>query len=224
MRREMTSPTGGDRKVVACEVVVAPGDANGVYGAASSPNARLIAGTIDTRVRAMTRAELVLIWQRRWRRSPPKGLSRRLLEGNTAWLLQAEASGGLTAATRRRLDALARPRRNDSNNALQVGQPNTVNPKAARHRLRPGTRLIRQWHGRSYVVEVIEGSFVYEGQKYTSLTSIACAITGTRWSGPRFFGLNASTAGASPKRHGRKAPPKDRHTDIRVTHEEREDE
>ena len=219
----MAYPTGGDRKVVACEVVVAPGDAYGVYGAASSPNARLIAGTIDTRVRAMTRAELVLIWQRRWRRPPPKGLSRRLLEGNAAWLLQAEASGGLTAATRRRLDALARSHRSDSDSAVNDRQQKTAIPKAARHRLRPGTRLIRQWQGHSYVVEVIESGFVYEGKKYTSLTSITRAITGTHWSGPRFFGLNAKTTGRRQVQSRQNSPQHSRQIDITMNRGEHGD-
>ncbi|WP_206419884.1 DUF2924 domain-containing protein [Minwuia thermotolerans] len=159
-------------------------------------------GTIDTRVRAMAREELTVLWQRRWRRPPPKGLSRRLLEGNAAWLLQAEASGGLTAATRRRLDALARSSGSGADGAVDGSAPIREVPSAGRRNLRPGSRLIRQWHGRSHVVEVTDAGFTYEGRHFTSLTAIARAITGAGWSGPRFFGVNASAAGAGLSRRG----------------------
>jgi hypothetical protein len=56
-------------------------------------------------------------------------------------------------------------------------------------RLKTGTRLIREWRGRTYVAEVIEGGIELDGQRYASLSHVARAITGTRWSGPRFFGL-----------------------------------
>ena len=53
----------------------------------------------------------------------------------------------------------------------------------------PGARLIREWNGRRYVVEVVKDGFVMDGMSYRSLTAIAFSITGARWSGPRFFGL-----------------------------------
>ncbi len=55
--------------------------------------------------------------------------------------------------------------------------------------LPPGTRLVREWHGRPYTVEVLESGFLCDGQRYRSLSEVARAITGARWSGPRFFGL-----------------------------------
>jgi hypothetical protein len=68
--------------------------------------------------------------------------------------------------------------------------PNAEPAKAApKQHLSLGTRLIRDWSGRSHVVEVIEGGFVYDSQLYRSLTAIARKITGAHWSGPRFFGL-----------------------------------
>ncbi|WP_281020100.1 DUF2924 domain-containing protein [Minwuia sp. IMCC3060] len=147
---------------------------------------------VDTRVRAMSRDELAVSWQRRWRRPPPKGISRRLLECSAAWLIQAEAHGGLAAATRRRLDALAGARRSSRDCAEDDRQqPGKIDRTTPRRKLRPGSRLVRQWQGRSHVVEVIDGGFTYEGRSYTSLTAIAREITGARWSGPRFFGLNA---------------------------------
>lgn len=223
MRREKGSRTGGDGDVATCELVPAPAVADVGTGPVSSPNAEPTPGTIDTRVRTMTRAELAVLWQRRWRRPPPKGLSRRLLEGNAAWLLQAEASGGLTAATRRRLDTLSRSHRSDSDSAVNDGSSNTAVPPAGRRKLRPGSRLVRQWQGRSHVVEVIEGGFVYEGQRHTSLTSIARTITGTHWSGPRFFGLNASSAGAGRSVHGQNRHQDGQQSEIAMAREDHGD-
>ena len=66
-------------------------------------------------------------------------------------------------------------------------------------RPKPGTRLIREWQGRTYVVEVGDTDFLHDGNSYASLSHVARAITGTRWSGPRFFGLRShdvASAGA----------------------------
>jgi len=67
-------------------------------------------------------------------------------------------------------------------------------------RIRPGARLIREWQGETYKVMVVEDGFVYQGNRYKSLSEIARLITGTRWSGPRFFGLER--APGQEKRHG----------------------
>ncbi len=58
-----------------------------------------------------------------------------------------------------------------------------------RRRVTPGARLIREWNGKTHVVDVIEGGYVFEAKVYPSLTAIAGQITGVHWSGPRFFGL-----------------------------------
>ena len=65
-------------------------------------------------------------------------------------------------------------------------------------RLKPGTRLLRTWHGQTYLVTVADPGFVYEGITYSSLSLIAKKITGTPWSGPAFFGLNKASAGRTP--------------------------
>jgi Protein of unknown function (DUF2924) len=66
--------------------------------------------------------------------------------------------------------------------------------------LKPGARLMREWHGRTHTVTVTEDGFEYAGTSYPSLTKIAQKITGAHWSGPRFFGL--PTAGAAPPNQG----------------------
>ena len=57
--------------------------------------------------------------------------------------------------------------------------------------LSPGTRLLREWQGQTHHVTVLEGGFEYEGRTWRSLSAIARSITGTRWSGPLFFGLRS---------------------------------
>lgn len=162
-------------------------------------------GNIGALVLAMSRGELAALWQRRWRRVPPKGLSRRLLECNAAWLLQADAQGGLAAATRRHLEALSRSAQSSDRSAVSDKGHGNADQPVARKTLRPGSRLVRRWRGRSHVVEVVDGGFTCEGRQYTSLTAIAREITGTQWSGPRFFGLNAPTSGKRPS--GKQHPP-----------------
>ena len=66
--------------------------------------------------------------------------------------------------------------------------PNSVSVVASAS-LKPGTRLVREWNGRTHVVDVSEDGFVFDGKTYASLSAIAKRITGAHWSGPRFFGL-----------------------------------
>ncbi len=61
-------------------------------------------------------------------------------------------------------------------------------------KIAPGMRLIREWNGSSYMVEAVDGGFVWNGKRYGSLSAAARAITGARWSGPRFFGLSSGEA------------------------------
>ena len=67
-----------------------------------------------------------------------------------------------------------------------------------RAQLKPGTRLIREWRGRSYEVLVLDDGFSWHGRRYRSLSAIARQITGTAWSGPLFFGLRANGTAARP--------------------------
>ena len=75
---------------------------------------------------------------------------------------------------------------------IAAGEKNDVNAKlCSSHRpdLKPGTRLVREWHGKPHQVNVTETGFEWDGAEYSSLSAIAKAIIGTKWSGPRFFGL-----------------------------------
>ncbi len=122
--------------------------------------------------------ELRVRWERAHRHPAPKRASRDLLLRAVAYHIQEQAGGGLSKATVKRLAHLANPKSND-------GRP----PRPAPPRLRPGTRLVREWRGAVHQVTVGEDGFDYRGARYASLSRIAREITGTRWSGPLFFGL-----------------------------------
>ncbi|MHA1179967.1 MAG: DUF2924 domain-containing protein [Alphaproteobacteria bacterium] len=127
----------------------------------------------------LTRTELAERWRTNYRTDPPKGISRPLLFRAIAYEMQAKRYGGLKPAIVRRLQMIAkRPAGGDHSN------------RKASPTLQPGARLIREWNGVSHVVEVIEGGFIWNGDRHRSLSAIARAITGARWSGPRFFGLS----------------------------------
>jgi Protein of unknown function (DUF2924) len=116
-------------------------------------------------------------WRRLYRGQPPR-LSRDLLIRTIAYRMQELAYGGLSKATQRKLDALSRELKAKGSIAVTPGLS-----------LRPGTRLVREWRGRTHTVAVTEDGFTYAGKAFPSLTKIAHAITGAHWSGPRFFGL-----------------------------------
>jgi len=122
-----------------------------------------------------SREELAAHWSKLYRSRPPSGVSRRLLERAVAYALQAKRFGGLSAKARRQLERGAR---------------SSLAPQAQGQRsLAPGTRLMRTWNGVSHVVDVVEDGFLWNGERHRSLSAIANAITGARWSGPRFFGI-----------------------------------
>ncbi|BBD40234.1 hypothetical protein Amn_51140 [Aminobacter sp. Y103A] len=149
----------------------------------------------------MSRSDLSACWQKQYGCPPPDGMRRDLLLRSAGWHLQAKHLGGYSAETRRRLksaktevsEALARRRNPPSTGAVaNEGVDITrraADPKSKRREVRPGARLIRDWNGKAYVVDVIEGGYVFEAKVYRSLTAIAGKITGAHWSGPRFFGL-----------------------------------
>ncbi len=119
------------------------------------------------------RAQIIGDWRQLFGSSPPKYLSLSLMHSILEWERQAKALGGLTADVKRTLKISNRPK----------GSIPTTD-------LKHGVTLVREWNGRTYQVNVLEQGFKMDGKEYTSLTAIAKKITGTNWSGPRFFGLN----------------------------------
>ena len=118
------------------------------------------------------------LWQDAFGKSPSKWISRDLLVRALAYRAQEQTDGGLRPAVARRLKRITE----DLKNGKEIGAaPPTPLP--------PGTRLMRGWKGETHVVEVLADGFAWRGAYYSSLSAIARAITGVRWSGPRFFGL-----------------------------------
>lgn len=131
---------------------------------------------------AMPPAAMRAEWRRLYR-APAPGLSSDLLARGIAWRLQEKRNGGLAPAVERELVRLAGQDRS---------LPQSSTPAAAS--LRPGTRLVRSWNGETYSVRVTDDGYVFNDQTFGSLSSIAKAITGAKWSGPRFFGLKGFAA------------------------------
>jgi hypothetical protein len=124
----------------------------------------------------LTTAQLREEWRRLYRSQPPR-LSRDLLIRTIAYRMQELAHGGPSKATMRKLLSSAKKLETNGSVACDAG-------------VRPGTRLVREWHGKLHTVSVTKEGFEYAGRRYASLSKIAHAITGAHWSGPRFFGLN----------------------------------
>ena len=111
-------------------------------------------------------------------------LSTTLLRQSLAHRLQEQALGGVPPAILKRLHRLAADERTDK-------------PKATA--LSPGVRLVREWRGIHHAVDVLADGIAWQGQTYPSLSAVARAITGTRWSGPRFFGLHDAKTPRQPR-------------------------
>ena len=125
--------------------------------------------------------ELKQMWRDLYDREPP-AYNRQFLIKRLAYRLQELAYGGLSAQAEVKLKALAEE------------EEDRLRGKAPRRIARPiaGTRLVREWKGIEHHVTVLDNGFEYQGRKYTSLSAIARAITGTRWNGPLFFGMRRS--------------------------------
>ncbi len=127
-----------------------------------------------TRLAVMSPADLRHAWQAVFD-EPAPDVPPSLLRRALAHRLQEQAQGGLPAAVQRMLDLLSR-------------DP-AASPLEPEIRLKPGTRLLREWNGKLHAVQVTQDGLLFEERRYASLSRIAREITGAHWSGPRFFGL-----------------------------------
>jgi len=126
----------------------------------------------------LSKAALRDLWKQLYKTAPPCQLRRRLFVSFLAYRIQEQTFGSLSPASHRRLRQLAHSFETDPDSKIS-GTP----------RIKPGTRLVRQWRGLVHVVNVERGGYEYRGSRYQSLSEIARLITGTRWSGPLFFGI-----------------------------------
>lgn len=126
------------------------------------------------RADTQSRADLVTAWHAAFGSASPKYVSLSFMRKALAFDIQCKAFGGLSAAVRKSLKAVAN------------GKPDATGNSGS---LSPGTHLVREWNGRTYQVEVLREGFLMDGRTHRSLTAIARKITGSNWSGPRFFGL-----------------------------------
>jgi hypothetical protein len=123
--------------------------------------------------------ELQAQWRMQFGRPAPVNLSRRLLFRLFIYRLQAEKYGDLLPATSRLLSSL------DFSHDIGIADLSKSGPAG----LKPGTVLVREHGGMNHHVMVTKDGFSWNGANFRSLSQVALAITGTRWNGPRFFGL-----------------------------------
>jgi hypothetical protein len=135
-----------------------------------------------TQLRGVSRQQLLDLWEKLYQRAAPLKIRRELMVPFLAYRLQENAYGGLKPATRSELRRIAR--------ALE--RPSGSKKLKVRPRIRPGTRLVREWRGETHEVVITESGFEYRRKNYKSLSKIAKEITGSQWSGPAFFGLNGT--------------------------------
>jgi hypothetical protein len=126
-------------------------------------------------------ADLRKRYRELFRTEPPKAFGPDLLRRSIAHWIQAKAYGGLPTSTQRLLERLVKAAMAKPNGRLELPR-----------RIKPGSELVRTWKGKSYRVIAMADGFAYDGERFASLSEIASEITGTKWNGPRFFGLRSS--------------------------------
>ncbi len=134
----------------------------------------------------LSKTTLRELWQQLFNAPPGPQLRKRLMIPILAYRLQEQAFGSLSTASRGRLRQLAR-----------IFETNSKSVIPSIPGLKPGTRLVRQWRDQVHLVNVEASGYEYRGARYQSLSEIARLITGTRWSGPLFFGIKSEQCGKS---------------------------
>jgi len=133
---------------------------------------------------SLPRSQLRVLWQKEVGETPPGCFGRELLALGIAYVRQERRYGGLRKSSVRELDRLF-------GRALAGSVGEGTAPPVGR----PGTILVREWQGTTHHVTVVAEGFIWNGQTHSSLSGIATAITGTKWNGPRFFGLRETNDG-----------------------------
>jgi hypothetical protein len=171
---------------------------------------RLTAEQVEREIAALDDLDLKAL-QQRWRElykvKPPYKIRSCFLRRAIAYRLQEIVYGGLKPRTRKELARIATDlcakRAGASKAAIESADTSYRTPSRALL-LSPGTRLLREWNGTMQAVEVVDEGFVWHHKTYRTLSAVAVAITGTKWSGPKFFGLHGRSPSAA---QARTAPP-----------------
>ena len=128
----------------------------------------------------LSRAELRMLWEQEFTEKPPASLGRDILALAIAYARQERCHGGLARPVVKELDRLLG--RRVLRDGGSTSQPAMPLPRA-------GTILVREWAGVTHHVTITQDGFFWNGKTHQSLSAIARAITGTKWNGPRFFGM-----------------------------------
>jgi hypothetical protein len=132
-------------------------------------------------LKTAARSELNHLFEAEFGRSPAPRASLEFMRQNLAWAAQSRAD---QQNPRKQREKLIRALTRAQNGGKRGDSP-----------YRPGTRLVREWRGKVYEVTVMDTGYAWEGRPYPNLSRIATEITGTKWSGPRFFGLKGGKHG-----------------------------
>lgn len=157
------------------------------------PHDRSMNNRID-HLEKLTRAELRTLWKKEFSEEAPTTLGRDVLMLGVAYARQERRYGGLAKPIVRELERLFA--RVLCGEAVGGTEPKTPLPRA-------GTVLVREWRGITHNVTVVDGGFLWNGKTCRSLSAIAHAITGTKWNGPRFFGMRDTKDGNPQDSHDR---------------------
>jgi hypothetical protein len=153
-----------------------------------------LAARIDA-LSSLSKEDLRCRWAEAFKAPLPLRASREFLERSLAYRLQEEALGGLSPGRRKHLARLAGASESELRRSAKAVPD-----------FKPGTRLIRAWQGEVHEVEVSKDGFSWQGRSYSNLSRVAREITGTRWSGPLFFGLKKRSHAPTRGPHADKAP------------------
>jgi Protein of unknown function (DUF2924) len=148
---------------------------------------KITSSNLSHRLKNLQNLDLVSLrklWLDFYGAQPSKSMSRNLLIRALAYKIQENALGGIKAPVKKRLKGIS----SDPGSSRIIELAQWLNRPA----IKPGTRMVRSWKGEVYVVTALKDGFEHNGATYSSLSKIACLITGTKWSGPAFFGLNAT--------------------------------
>jgi hypothetical protein len=157
---------------------------------------------LEAKLAQLSRARINTLrerWQALFRAEPPKAFGPDLFRRSIAQRIQERHYGGLSATVQRQLNQIIHALGKQRSGHLQL--PRTI---------KSGAVLVRMWKDKSHRVTVLDDGFAFEGRVYSSLSEIARHITGTRWNGPKFFGLRSrkqEDVGQVDKRPRRGRPP-----------------